>query len=1297
VGYENEGADPVKKPFLLIFLAGCSFAAITNVRVLGTTATQAAIAYTAPDGSACSIAVSQTADINGNPLPPLVHDIDTSLFPGSGQDSRTGSASTGQGRIFVVGKRVAEKGPDGRYYSRALQALTSYYGKIACGTVTSLFTFQTGNIPLGLGYSDPWPADPSAPGDWPVPSSPGAVSNEPFVEPQTGVRVQRLTYPGMGYQGYPNNALNTAYNQGQNPCDTAGPWTSPCNSIGSTGYASVSNSSGWLVMRPNNISFGWGGTDPTYGYTLDQLQASLKGHCTSSNSSLCQVDVCLSMNAGASCANAIQTVTLPLNTDATVNAGAYNPGTIGIDPWLFDSTPHINRPEASTHQGKVTISGTSVTQTSGDWFSGSWITGGQGRIRLSNTSQADACNASSSTSVEATITAGFGTSLTLAAAPGSYTYYCAPDFAIMIRRHTADAASSIYVQSAAFSYVSGQAGEWLDSGFNDICSNVPVNGGFQCMIPTGGGSVALVWINPSDGTANMIGPAMANAKSTGTEQWGATNCPLFAPEAYQTIDDTKAVPTWYCLGYSGGKQVVLQIAYTGSYNSNRVFSNGDAIGLGNPTASDNYSISYPNAVITDLTPASLGKDLVSLMNSYIGRNMDQYYGQPGDTAMSCSNGPVQQGNMLVYCYRGQNTFSWLAVFSPGDGVAAHAGQPGGPNIIAAMNTWSYGVSRWSTNHSTQDYGHSGYFGYGADTIGPSTTGLGAASVIVTTNTPIPGAGSDCSQWGNPMGVTGANCTAIQINASSGSYEPYYWQATAPQTQTPGELSTAQIGDIWCISTSQTSCNWLNGSNEILMLIQKGANGQWVFQRNAGHWVVGPAAISGAGIKYLFAMSTSTNLSYYDTNYPTYYSVGWGNDVLWDYRNDPNGQNPLTDPGFFESHGAQRQTISVEANSYPYYPWSGVYRVRHAANFPQLFTTPPTYATANPPFAGVAGPASNNNWQSHPSVSGDSATPYEGQAAFDIRPLIGFGTTSPGPPGAFTFVSGQLWVSTPTLTDPDDTNLLNRKIYATAASSGPHPLLDVSGPASSISDQPVDSYKYCVVRVAGECRTGSTAGQVYVNSPGVAYPWCYGNPVNGQGNPQVNDICITNMPPAGQGLLQFSTLYPDPSGKFQRVLVKPMNGKLKYTSGFANVRALPDNSWVMFQGNYLDSSSRNDYLAQMPPLPPADSLSRGGFISVPVTLKPPAGTPVDNAIVEFGYQEYNGNCTTRNESCVANKTSVGAVPFQFAGENPAGVPCAAGCTIAIPAISQRMLYYKVKYRDSGNNVLVAAPGQLLVIP
>ncbi len=872
---------------------------------------------------------------------------------------------------------------------------------------------------------------------------------------------------------------------------------------------------------------------------------------------------------------------------------------MGIDPWLFDSTPRINRPEASTHQGAVTVYGTGVNLKSGDSFSDYWTTGGQGRIRFSNVSTADACTAppANSRSVEATIASGFGQLLTLTNSSPSYSFYCAPDFAVMIRRHTPDASSSLSIQSATFSYVSGHSGEWVDEGYNRLCSNAKVSNGYVCMIPSGGGGGAIAWIDPATGTSNMIGPAKANGDPDGRDPWPDSPCPLLVPEAFQTFDDTKSVPTWYCIAPSGQTSVILQVTYTGSYDSSRLYADSESIGVGKPHGHDSYSVTYSNAVITNLTPASRGKDLKSLLAAF----------EPSfDQTMACNTGPVQQGNLLVYCYRVQNTLGWFAVFSPGDGNPAHAGQAGGPNIIAAMNTWSHGASRWSVNHSTQDFGVSGFFGYAANTMTAGSGALGTTASMVTTHSPVPGAGSDCSQWGNPANVTGNNCTLLQIDANNGSYEPYYWKQVGPQAQTPGELSTAQVGDVWCLSTSMTSCNFINGSNEVLVLIQKNADGRWVFERNAGRWVVAFKDLPATATKYLFPMSGATNLHVYDPKYPTYYSVSWGGNVFWDYAKDPHGMHTTIDPSYFDAHSVQRPWIAVESNQYPYAPWGrGTYRVRHAENFPQLFTAPVSYVSANPSFAGAYAAAAINVFQSHCSVSGESASPAEAQAAFDVRPLVGKYTGPPAAPDLWTLVSGQLWKTTYPAKDPDDIGNLNRKLLPTAASSGSHPLIDVSGPSSSLADNAADSYQYCIPRVAGECRSGSAVGDIYVNAPSVTYPYCYGAGVTGQTSP-ANDICVDNMPAVGQGLVQFSTLQADPSGQFQRVLVKPMSGKLKLTSGFANARPLPDNSWIMFQANYLDSARRELYMAKLPPWPAADGVDRSAFVPLPLQLTPPTG-------------------------------------------------------------------------------------------
>lgn len=679
---------------------------------------------------------------------------------------------------------------------------------------------------------------------------------------------------------------------------------------------------------------------------------------------------------------------------------------------------------------------------------------------------------------------------------------------------------------------------------------------------------------------------------------------------------------------------------------------------------------------------------MSLMNAFTGQTMDP--------AMLCHNGPLQSGKLLVYCYRMQNTLAWFGVFDPGDGNPAHAGAPGGPNIVAAMNSWTGGAARWSVNHSTQDYSRSGFFGYNASTILPGAATPGNTTAIVTTTDPVPAAGSDCAQWRNPMGVTGKNCLLLQITANQGSYEPYYWKAVPPQGQAPGELSTAQTGDIWCLSNDQTSCNWVGGANEALVLIQKGAGGQWVFQRNVGAWPGGPQEIQGNGTKYLFPMSGATTLGLLDAAYPTFYGLSWGGNVYWDYVNDPHGQKPLKDPKYFDAHGAFRPWIGVESSTYPYAPWAANYRVRHAKTFPELFRAPVSYVTANPSFGGAPPPAASTVWQSHPSVSGPSASEVESQAAFDVRPLIGRFSSTPTAPDLWTLVSGQLWKTTYPVKDADTIGMLNRKLLPTAASSGIHPLIDVSGPSSFISDAADNSYRYCIPRVSGECRAGSLMGEVYVNAPAVVYPYCYGIGASGVTS-AANDICIDDMPAIGQSLVQFSTLQADPTGQFQRVLVKPMSGRLKLMSGFANTRPLPDNSWLLYQGNYLGTGRRELYMAKLPPFPAADGVNRSTFVSLPLQLTAPAGMGVTNAVVQFGYEEFNGNCTTRNDACIANAANIGAIPFQFASESPGGAPCATLCTIEIPAVSQRVVYYQVMYRDNANKVIATTPMQAVTTP
>jgi hypothetical protein len=281
--------------------------AIANLRVAGTTSTQAVIAYTAPDDNPCTVEVSESAAYT-----PLVHDVDTVLFDGANSDSRAGSISNGRLRTFVAGKRTAEIGNDNWRYSRALQAYTAHYFRITCGADQVAGTFTTTNIPFGNTYPETPPVDPAHPGEYAWPYMPWTASQPGMIDPQTGILFKPVTKPRRSYVPFGPNAFGSARDIG-----SSGEWSHPSYALANhpgqaAVYAGTDRSWLWLqtanFQTPNDGGGGWS----EEGYSINYFEPQFKIWSTGG-----QADICLTAD-GVTCQSVIRTISVPTSEPATV-------------------------------------------------------------------------------------------------------------------------------------------------------------------------------------------------------------------------------------------------------------------------------------------------------------------------------------------------------------------------------------------------------------------------------------------------------------------------------------------------------------------------------------------------------------------------------------------------------------------------------------------------------------------------------------------------------------------------------------------------------------------------------------------------------------------------------------------------------------------------------------------------------------------------------------------------------------------------------------------------------------------
>jgi hypothetical protein len=918
----------------------------------------------------------------------------------------------------------------------------------------------------------------------------------------------------------------------------------------------------------------------------------------------------------------------------TTSPTSYTLGTTTpIDLWQGSGPPAIAAPDVSQATG--TLNYTNATKVV-SWVSGNKFSikwGAGSRIKVNGTEYAIA-------SVQNELT------LTLASAIGSDlsgVAYSANNFGVLIWKKTV-IADTVTIGYTTFLYGSTAMDQWM-SASDPICSpgTVTVSGvaGYNCMIDR-----ELVWLSVDGSDIHDLG--YVGLPDTGGALW-STGQPCGENEA--SLFDPLDADTWYCLATfhpwdaaPWPQQAIIKAHYEGSHAS---YTPGSLV----PGCNQNGGV-QPCIRFTPMQPNAA--DAVSMAGPAFALNYGSYQAYVWLFA-----GVSSDGNILILTREiaGADTKGWLFVFALGDRTPAGT-DPNSIHIIAAKSSYDYPPCTWCTIHGEpppepgwvwmwfNDFSKAG---------GSYVYGMTLTSALLTTSL------SSCPS--NPLGVTGVNCTAITVNTE---------HPTRPLDGT--SIGTTAVGDVILIDS------------EYLRIVAKADANHLTVQRG---YISTVAAHAGTALAmYCGAVNTIPTAT-----------------AIWNYIADPYGQNTnwntvLVDYENLDGHAANGPGVLVSSVGQWYRigdtacpketlsTWGMCYQVRLGATPLQIITANQAGVAIDPPFAGVLGLGNPNNVDSHPG-------PCTSQWCSDARPFDGgndnVGITLGTSGAPFTNVTGQLWKLAGGATN------LFPKFLNTFAYVGRSPLVDISGPGSSIPTDSSGSYEYCVALAANECRSGSAANDVYVNAPYVSYGYCLYPGIAYQSD-DTNAICIGPLGGATGNLSQFG-LVQDSTGATQRRL-GPGFSRWNQQSVFWNMSITPTGQLGFSQVRWLDSVRDENILTVLPPFPTSDSISRNTFVPVHMDALPTRGS---NVVVEFGYAE-NGSagsffCTSRQEACVAASSTVNqALPFYYAqSETYRGVRCGSECTVEIPALSQRVLYYRWKHLDAFGAVVAVSDTRAIVTP
>jgi hypothetical protein len=1272
----SQGGRTLPVKYLFFSLLFCAGGWAQTINSVSATATQALVQFTAPTSPACTIQVSENVNFS-----PLAADGDPSLFTGANTEAAhlvnswaSGSNTT---RTLRIGLRRASLALDGFRHSRALAANTLHYFAVTCNGTAATTTFMTG-VPGGIAPEPP-PTDSTAWGQLTFPEF--TDFSKPVIEPRTGLKIYSAD-PGAwsSSQTVPISA---------NWLSGAAGWTNTGNipSYG-TAVASTANTNTLAVYLDASAYadglYDIGGYWP-YDNFLD-LGLDLYGSGTDGAAVNRTIRACLSLDSGQTCYTSYATSVLPSGSNVASGTVPSQYPAAYFSGW-GKPLPRNAWPK----RGSVTAAAGVVTLTKdviglpigaillsvGSYFDQDWAAG----TKIFITGSSATCTNSFCTiaSVESALQLTLVENLT----QGESAFRSAA-LAVILNKTTATGSINI---SARWKLAKGYPHDIWSGG----CATTAVTSGdgitgYPCIFPRvrqDAGGLYFV------GTSSPVVRLVSLFVNRGCTNSNSLDCPngaivLLGPSTPQ-FDPVDPRIMYIARTTAGNINLSLfKVVYSGNWSAlNIAYQN---TGVNPPVTTE--------LTWTNLTPPSTGNSLRDKILANTSYN-EAEWPVLANIQTSGLTGPYMVFSQNI---GSQDTACWVFAFTASTGAfyrawrtddgssdpilhysGCHAVQPidgtttaNGPAVLVANNNLH------NSNSAVP---------LGGPWAGAIVSVYRNGSFSSNTALPWPidntydnACPNDLAQWIVDRGASGNQCVRMQITQPCSAF-PASGEAAGhpcPYDAAKSYLGPLAVGDF---IKDPSRIGGYDTPGLMVVRINYAGTGDYTFQRNANFSYCAFGTPASAPPKDGVAFASQLQ----HPNGWAYNAVGRdscnsslllldvaGGSIYAFNQNITRGHFDLTESGV--------QTTTMIGNGALNALNEFQYPIQFQRAWANIFNFSDFTVPEGPSFARYQ---SDHDNQSYVDAKQFNASATLKQYAFDFRHYNGpTGYELEGPNQTVgNTLNLALQGGTTSVYKVSFTGAVDVKHQALNVWAGEKYLIEKSSAAAGNTLTDSDPFKFCYAYNAGECRTGSSAGDLYAAVPRMdSKTSCWASQMN------LRIPCAMAGPTQGMQVTQVKVSGPDPQAAGQRWLGSMLMGpEQQYV--YSKVLPTPDASYLLFAGFLTSGYHTGLMMAKLPPFS-NDSMVRSTY--VPVTV---SGTGA-SVYVEFGYDEYGSDgvtkfyCATRAENCRVAAAAIDEnTPFKFASE---ALTNANGYSIAIPALPGHILYYHVVSNG------VAGPAQTVAV-